>query len=182
MGKTKKPSKSTRVQGLINSFATMKANIPGMDKEALIAQIKLLNYTVSEKELQGIVDKELVSADEIEEFIEFLSEAECITVPKSSSGGGGGTRSTTIDSIERAREVIEDPTDEAKAEQVSALVHQVVEIRTELNKLLAKGFSFSIALKNPVKGKETVTQTTDADETPAEEVTETDKKKKKSKN
>jgi hypothetical protein len=57
-------------------------------------------------------------------------------------------RATSIDSLERATEVVENPTED-RVKEFAGIMGKIVELRREASKLLAKGFAVSIAIKNP---------------------------------
>jgi hypothetical protein len=149
----KRSGKSQSVDFFINSFSAIKAGVPGWTPEVVAGQAGYRNHFLYEGEIKPLLEKILEKDKDFdyEGFIKLLEKIGAVAPGNPPAfGGGGGNTGTTIDSIERAKEVAL----EGKAEEVQQLMAQIVELRKEVDKRLKKGFGCSIALKNPSSKKE----------------------------
>lgn len=143
----KRPAKQICESFILNQYASLKAGIPGLTKEIVKAQIGTGNYYLYETEAKEILQKAKNNPDfNGQDFVEHLKFFGCIKPGEAPAFGSGGIG---VDSIERAREVANDPAD---AEKVQSIMAQMTALREQINPLIDKKSECSIALKNK-KGK-----------------------------
>lgn len=161
----KRPSKKESVSFLLNQFAAVQAEIiTPVQASKLVGRG---NFFLYESEVKEILENKKADPDfDAKAFIGLLKECKCVKQGSTPSFGEGVTH---VNSPERAKQVANNPADDAQVQQIVKIVSQMVELRDKLNPLINDKAQCSIALKNKkqkkAKAAKTEAGTSEANET-----------------
>lgn len=144
---SKRPQKQVTIGLIMSQFALMNAKVPGYTPETTKVVLKQQeDCYLFQSEVDAILEanKDVEGFDSVA-FKKFLVDFDLVKVGGSAHSGEGTTR---IDSIERAKEVANEPNDAKQVETIQKIVSAMVELRKKLNPLINKNSQCSIALKN----------------------------------
>lgn len=146
----KRPPKQSTINFLLSQYGCLKAGIPGITLETVIAQIQYGNYFLYKKEVEEIIDEQTAKSDDFdaELFVEILTEANAVKT-------GATPRLTDnlvrINSKERALQVANNPASEDDVNMIMSVMTEIKDLADKLSPLINEHATISIALKNKRK-------------------------------
>ena len=133
-------TKSTIIDAFTSYYDLLNAKVPGVNVEAIKAHIAEKNYYLYEEEVKSFLEKNPSYQTEL-----FGSLLEGAIAPGKARGGGFGGKSRI--SVERALEVLNNPTDE-NVKLYQELMTQAETIRKKINEMCSSKAKLDFALKS----------------------------------
>lgn len=145
--KVKRPPKQQREEVILQNFAFLQAGVEGITAQSTKGFLQQGNYFLYKEEVKQLIEKHQEDADfDPELFVKTLKEWDIVKEGTAPRIGGEGT--VTINSLERVKQVANNPDNKKEVQQIKSILDEVIELRKQLNPLIDKNASFSYALKN----------------------------------
>jgi hypothetical protein len=156
----KRPEKKITVAFILSQFSCLMSNVPGVNQDSITAQLRHGNYFLYRNEVDKIKEENAgqagFDADAFEAMLQAANAVKEQAAPSLTEG------MVLLDSLERAKEVANNPENDAEVKAISDIMSAMKKLRDKVNPLINAKASCSIALKNKKSAKAAAAADADA--------------------